>query len=217
MNYVNLLKPKWLITMFTITSLGLFSVGCGGDGGSHRNFTIPGVNGPTIHLQQDKILISMVMEKIQVDGGLRYSIPKYPNSSIELGPDFQSDGTLLSFSIDLDDVFSGNANQLDPQALPGGRAIPGVASGQLPAVAFTIEKFENVSIYLGPKVFAIFIPIKGMNMDNTILTFRHYVNNTRVGNLSLVGEDINGENSGIFLALDLGKYKNQLQKIASTR
>ena len=63
----------------------------------------------------------MVFENIILDGGLRYPVPKYPNSYIEVSPHLQSGGTMMSVSISLDDVFNGDLPRLDPQALPGGR------------------------------------------------------------------------------------------------
>lgn len=185
--------------------LSVFLVSCGGSSGT-SNLSIPGVDGPKVTLMSDSVLISAVFQNVMLDGGLRYAIPKYPNSYIEVGPDFESSGTLMSVNVSLKDIFAhidGGLTLLDPQKLPGGRALPGVLSGQLPAVAFSIEKFKNMSIYLGPKVFGVFFPI---NLDigvNNIITARYYINNKRGGNLSLVGKDANGENSGFLLLIDL--------------
>ena len=202
-----------LIVSFALF-LTLFTTSCG-KGSSGKNFQIPGVKGPNITLQQDNMLVSMVFEKIQLQAGLRYEIPKYPNSYVEISPDLQSGGTLMSLSVSLQDVLNGNLDSMDSQRLPGGRALPGVASGALPAVAFTIEKFRGVTFYLGKDVFGFFIPVK-INIGNNILTFRHHVGGTRVGNLSIVGPDASGGNSGILLLLDMkGSTKQQLQKIVN--
>ncbi len=176
---------------------------CKKDMGGETSLEIPGVDGPTLHLVDDQLLISMVFENLVVDGGLRYPIPKYPNSHIEIAPDFESDGTLMVVAVDLDDVFSGHLDQLDPQALPGGRPLPGVASGKLPAVAFSIPKWNNMGFYLGPKLFGVFVPVPGLNMQGAMVTARFYADGKRQGNISLVGEDTEGENSGFLLMLDL--------------
>jgi hypothetical protein len=212
MSLVRNSKSFVLATLFA--AIAALSTSCG-DGSSARNITIPGVDGPKVTLNQDNVLIAMVFENIQLDGGLRYAIPKYKKSYIEISPDLQSAGTLMAISVSLDDVFGGALNNLDPQTLPGGRALPGVASGRLPAVAFSIEKFKNVSFYLGPKLFGVFIPVKNLGIGNSMLTARYYIGSDRAGNISLVGEDLNGENAGILLMLDMdASVQKKLKSIA---
>jgi hypothetical protein len=199
----NVLSKSRSLLLATVMTLGIFSTSCG-NGTSASNIQVPGVNGMSVTLNQDNVLISMVIQSIQIDGGLRYNIPKYPNSYLEISPDLQSAGTLMAVSISLKDVFNTSLQTLDPQALPGGRALPGVATGRLPAVAFSIAKFHNMGVYIGPKLFGIFIPVSGLGLGNSMITARYYSGANRIGNISLVGEDANGENSGILLMLDMG-------------
>lgn len=209
-----LTRVKTLTISLMFAGFALFSTSCG-DGGSAKNIQIPGVIGPKVTLLQDNVLISMVFENIKIDGGLRYNIPKYQNSYLEISPDLQSEGTLMAVSVSLQDVFNGGLDQLDPQALPGGRPLPGVVDGRLPAVAFTIEKFKNMSFYLGNSVFGIFVPLNKLDIGGSIVTARFYTGKTRTGNISLVGSDSNGENGGFLLMLDMGsKTKKRLKKIA---
>jgi hypothetical protein len=204
-----------LVILSSLLTLGLFSTSCG-NGTSSANMQVPGVQNMSVKLVQDSVLISMVFSSIQLDGGLRYSIPKYPNSFLEISPDLQSAGTLLSLNISLKDALNTNLQTLDPQSLPGGRALPGVAGGRLPAVAFSIEKFHGISVYLGPKLFGVFLPLKNLNIGSTIITARYYVGSNRVGNLSLVGQDANGENSGLLLMLDMNaNVQTQLKAYAA--
>lgn len=191
-----------LLLLSTLITVGMLSTSCG-SGTSASNITVPGVQNMSVKLVQDNVLISMVFQGIQLDGGLRYNIPKYPNSYLEISPDMQSNGTLMAISISLKDAFNTNLQTLDPQTLPGGRALPGVAGGRLPAVAFSIEKFHGMGVYLGPKLFGVFIPLKKLGIGNSIITARYYTGSNRIGNISLVGEDANGENSGILLMLDM--------------
>lgn len=196
--------------MMAIMSLG-FATSCGNNSGS--NIEIAGVKGPKVTLLQDNLQIDMVFENVQLDGGLRYNIPKYKYSYLEISPDLQSTGTLMSISISLKDIVDGNLDKLDPQKLPGGRNLPGVSGGSLPAVAFSIEKFHNMSFYLGKSVFGIFVPAS-VGVDGAIASFRYYVNSKAAGTISLVGNDENGEHAGILLMLNLtGATKSQMMKV----
>jgi hypothetical protein len=211
----NVFTKSKVLVLSTFMTLGLFSTSCG-NGTSSSNIKIPGVSTSAITLNNDSVLIAFVFDSIQLDGGLRYNIPKYPNSYLEISPDLQSAGTLMSISIALKDVANGALQSLDPQSLPGGRALPGVASGRLPAVAFTIAKFKNMSFYVGPKLFGVFIPLQNLGIGSSIITARYFVSSTRVGNISLVGADANGEYSGLLLMLDLSSTTAQktIQKAA---
>ncbi|GAB4012085.1 MAG: hypothetical protein Fur0010_07530 [Bdellovibrio sp.] len=212
MNLAFLSKTRTLFLSLVLVAASAFTTSCG-DGDSGVNLKIPGVVGPTVTLQQDNVLISMVFENIQLDGGLRYAIPKYNNSYMELSPDLQSSGTLFSISVSLKDVFDSNLQLLDPQSLPGGRALPGVATGKLPAVAFSIPKFHNITFYLGPKFFGLFMPVN-LDIDQAIVTARFYSGKIRAGNLSIVGKDANGENAGFLLLLDLSSnVQKSLKKV----
>lgn len=198
----NIFSKSKVLVLSSVLALGLFSTSCG-NGTSSSNIQVPGVQNMSVTLVQDSVLISMVFQSIQLDGGLRYNIPKYPNSYLEISPDLQSAGTLMAINISLKDVFNTGLQTLDPQTLPGGRALPGVAGGRLPAVAFSIEKFHGMSFYLGPKLFGVFLPLKNLGIGNSIITARYFTGSNRIGNISLVGQDANGEHSGILLMLDM--------------
>lgn len=204
---------KWkkvLVATIAIMTLG-FASSCGNN--SSSNIQIAGVKGPNVTLLQDNLLISMVFENVVLDGGLRYNIPKYKYSYLEISPDLQSAGTLMSISVSLKDIVEGGLDQLDPQKLPGGRNLPGVAGGTLPAVAFSIEKFHNMSFYLGKDVFGIFVPAT-VGVDGAIASFRYYMNQKAAGTISLVGNDEHGENAGILLMINLtGATKSKMMKI----
>ncbi len=204
---------KWkkvFVSLIALSTLG-FATSCGNN--SSSNIQIAGVNGPTVTLLQDNLMISMVFENVQLDGGLRYNIPKYKYSYLEISPDLQSSGTLMSISVSLKDIVDGGLDGLDPQKLPGGRSLPGVTGGSLPAVAFSIEKFHNMSFYLSKDVFGIFIPAQ-VGVDGAIASFRYYMNQKAAGTISLVGNDDKGENAGILLMINLkGATKSKMMSI----
>lgn len=201
---------RYFIAFFAIFTLG-FATSCGNNAAS--NIQIAGVQGPTLSLVQDNLVVSMVFENIQLEGGLRYNIPKYKYSFVEISPDAQSSGTLMNITISLKDVINGNLDTLDPQKLPGGRNLPGVTTGALPAVAFSIQKFHNMAFYLGKNLFGIFVPVN-VGVDGAIASFRYYMNSKAAGTISLVGNDPQGENSGILLMINLsGATQTQMMKV----
>lgn len=208
---MNKTMQKYFFILITLLAgLGLFS-GCK----KGENVKVPGVDGPYLSLVRDNIIISGVFKDIVVNGGLRYSVPHYPNSYIEISPDAQSSGTLLSASVSLDDVYGGDFGDLDPQQLPGGRPLPGVTGGSLPAVSFTIEGWNNMRFYIGPDVFGIFFPTK-LDLGGAILTSRyHSKDGTRAGNMSLVSNDENDENGGVLLLLDIKTFRKELKSRAN--
>lgn len=209
MNFASSTRTLLVSLAFVLTAA--FSTSCGETQG---NLQIPGVKGPNLVLQNDTMLISMVFENITLEGGLRYAIPEYQNSYIEVGPDAASSGTLVSVSVKISDIFQDSLQLLPPQQLPGGRNLPGVASGALPAVAFTLDFLGGkTSFYLGSKFFGIFMPSKMDIGTNNIVTARFYSGKIRAGNLSLVGPDETGENGGFLLLLDLSSsVKRQLKR-----
>jgi hypothetical protein len=208
---MNIAKTRTILLSLIFVLTAAFSTSCKND---ENNLTIPGVTGPTLTLLDDTILITMVLQNVQLEGGLRYSIPEYENSYIEVGPDLESTGTLMAISVKIADIFGDNLLFLPPQELPGGRPLPGVASGRLPAVAFTLDFLGGeTTFYLGPKFFGIFIPVPMDIGVNNIVTARFYSNKIRAGNLSIVGPDETGENSGFLLLLDLSQsVKKMLRK-----
>jgi hypothetical protein len=177
-----------------------FSQFVGSDEGLARNITIPGVTGPVVNLENDQVLISLVAKNVTFDGGARISIPKYPNSYIEISPDLESTGTIFAVNIARADFTNRTPGEFTPAKLPGGRPIPGVINGTLPAVAFNLSNFHNITVYLGPKVLGLFIPAN-LNIGSNIVTYKYYMGSKRVGNISVVGPDRQGKHSGVLLLL----------------
>jgi hypothetical protein len=164
----------------------------------------------------------MVLENFFLDGGIRYEIPDLPNSYLELGPDVTTGGTLLSFNLSIEDILEGRIDTQSILGLPGGRNIPGVESGRLPATAFTVRDeegnsiFRRITFYLGNSYFGLFLPLQfaeGVQLPGGLLTTRYFIGDKRAGTISLVSPDKNGENGGVFLLLNLATTKSTLKKM----
>jgi len=170
---------------------------CGG-ASSGKNPVIQGVTGPDVEVVNGRLILSMVFNDIHIDGGATIPIPKYPNSSIQVGPDFQSAGTLLVLTISVSDFLGDHGTFFNPQTLPGGRPLPGIAAGVIPAIAITVPQLMNMSFYVGPDVLGVFVPFNKLNLQGAIVSFRFYNKaGAAVGMISLVGSDANGANAGI--------------------
>ncbi len=203
-----MMVKRLLVLFFTVVGLSTFTTSCGGEG----NVSIPGVQGPNINILEDNLIVSMVMENVNLIGGATYKVPKYKNSYIMFNPNLEGPGAVLSFTVSLDDLFDDDVTELDPKTLPGGRMIPGVAAGALPAVAFSVEKLKNMAFYVGPKIFGIWVPLPKFDLYGFGWTQQYKVGSRRVGNISLFGKDANGENAGFFLALSVKSSQEKMLK-----
>lgn len=183
-------------------AMALALTACGG-ASTGTNPVISGVTGPDVEVVNGRVVLSMVFDNISIDGGATIPIPKYPNSSIEVGPDFQSAGTLLVLTISVSDFLGTGSAAFNPQTLPGGRPLPGVAAGVMPAVAIQVKQLANMVFYVGPQVLGVFVPFNKLNLQGAIVSFRFY-NKTgaAVGMISLVGSDASGANAGILALVD---------------
>lgn len=166
--------------------------------GSGKNPLIEGVTGPDVEVVNGRLVFSMVFQSVSIDGGATIPIPKYPNSSVQVGPDFQSAGTLLVLTISISDFLKDKGSLFNPQTLPGGRPLPGVAAGVIPAVAIQVPKLMNMVFYVGPEVLGVFVPLAKLNLQGAIVSFRFYNKASEpIGMISLVGADAEGNNAGI--------------------
>ena len=156
----------------------------------------------------------MVLKDVQVIGGLRYNIPQYEKSYLEVSTHLETGGMLLAINLHADDLLDGDLRALPPQNLPGGRPLPSVFGGSLPAVAFTVESLHNMTFYLSKNIYGLFVPLH-LDVDGAIATFKYYIGDKRAGTLSIVGADENGENSGVLLLINLDdEFKTTLKRLS---
>ena len=104
---------------------------------------IPGVNGPKVNIQNGKILLTIELENVQIDGGMTLPIKKLKNSTVTVGPVFDPNtglgGTMIRASFDIKDVESDNFRLVPSQFLPDGRPFPFLVDGSLPAIAVNLS------------------------------------------------------------------------------
>jgi hypothetical protein len=189
-----------------LMTLTLALSGCG------KKLNIPGVNGPFFSTNPDHAVIDLEIENLATTGEIRVDIPKFGDSFVSLSDDAVK-GTKVSFNFDFDALTNGNVGTLIPSSLPGGRQIP-IINGKLPAVAFNIPAAKNVHVYLGSKVYGLFLPVSFPVPIGGILTYEIKAKDKHIGNAAVVGDDSNGENSGVLLLIDLNTLsKKNLKKI----
>ncbi len=170
---------------------------------------VPGMQGPYIMLEDNTLNISLVIEQLSLDGGFRKDIPQYRDSYIEFTPDAGSEGMMVSMQFSIDNFFNTELYGEKRQKLPGGRALPGVPFGRLPGVRLSIDALNGTTFYLNKKFFGVFIPLSFDIGTNNIVTFRYHSKGRRAGNISLVGADEYGENSGLLILLDIKKQTRE--------
>lgn len=191
---------NWKNTCFgAVIAFALVLGGCKGEnGGPTENPQIDGIRGPNVTLVNGFVILSMAFDNVTIDAGATIPIPQYPHSSIQVGPDFQTGGLLVSLNMSVVDFLGNHGEGMDPQSLPGGRPLPGVINGALPAAAVRLPVLNNAIFYVGPEVIGFFVPFSQLDLQGIILTFRFFDDaKNPVGTLSLVGHDANGQNSGI--------------------
>ena len=174
--------------------------------------TIPGVKGPKVNIQDGKILITVELTNVELDGGMTLPIPDMDYSTVTVSPAVNEDGsgsgTLIRVTFDLKDVESDKFKLVDPQALPDGRPFPFLINGTLPALAFQLPKIADSTFYASNKVFGFFIPIELPDNFNYSIHYRIKINGKNYGVVSLIHPDANGIGAGVVALLTLDDIRN---------
>ena len=204
-------KPN--IKYFAYLFIGLFFISCVGSGGN--NPSIPGLNGPTVLFNQDRVRIAITFQGLPLNAGVRYPIPGMSDSTIEVSPDFESNGTLFVLDLFMGDLSNTGNEDMPLKGLPDGRPLPGVDGGQLPALFFSVQNFPGSVMYIGKNKFGLYLPMALSTPG--ILTMPYYVNGKENGTISLIGQQYFNGPSGILLLLNIDAtakkyFKRQIRK-----
>lgn len=185
------MKKTFLPVLLLLT---LVLSGCG-------KLNIPGVKGPNISTTDTHAIVDLTIENLDIDGFSSIDVPKFGDSFVSV-EGLDEGGTTIGVNFDIETLTNGTVEPLEPQTLPGGREIP-VLGGTLPGIAFNIPAAKNVHVYLGDKVYGFFLPIDFPAPVQGTLTYEVKVKDKKYGLAAVVGNDDNGENSGVLILLDL--------------
>ncbi len=199
---------KSILAGLLILTTTLF-VSCNGEDGSGPSIEIPGMENLQANFYDDYMTISMHLENIDIVVGGRIPILDDSGSYVDLAPHLQGQGTLMTFHVKMGTI-TGDNDLIHPSTLPGGRPIPGVASGRLPAAAVTVDEVADMTFYLGLDVFGFHLPLD-IGLQGAIITGRFNFGGNTVGNVSLVGDDESGQHGGVLLLIDLKSKVNGRQ------
>ena len=203
---------KWLLSfkvMFLSMAL-LFSFSCGKQ---PKLPEIPGVVGPIFNIMDGKVMITMKLLKANLNVGARLPIPKTKDSFFEVSPNVEDGGTLIVFYVDVDDLKSIDLGVSQSNTLPDGRAIPGIAGGELHDSVRVDTELLDLSFYFHKKLFGVFMPL-GWDTNGMGGYWNVVLNNKNFGLLGLVASDDQGHSAGLILFLRLEALKDrQLKKL----
>lgn len=170
---------------------------------------LPGVQGPIFNVINGQILVTFKFLTLNTTVGGTIPLPKTLNSFVELSPNVLEGGTLAQFYLDINDIGSTGLGITNPETLPDGRPLPGIAGGSLPALAINAPEILDTTFYFNTKLFGLFVPIKNFNTKGLGAYYKIVVNEKDVGLIGLVSSDANGENAGFTLFLKLDALKDK--------
>ena len=170
---------------------------------------IPGVEGPVINFLDGKLVVSLMLTKVEMQGGLELKIPRSANSYAGLEPNVLDGGTIFNLKLDVEDIRKAlNISVGDDTNLPCGRHIPGIPGGILKdSIRVDLpEDHYNLSFYFHKKLFGTYVPF---NFDfpggsgSIKLTWK----GKDIGTLVLVGKEGDKKAAGLIF-LQWPKIRN---------
>lgn len=151
---------------------------------------IPGVEGPFLNFVDGKILITMLLTEVELEGGLEVPIPRTNRSTASLQPNVMG-GSMVTVSISQEDIKEAlNVDVTDSWTLPCGRPIPGIAGGELKdgiRIDLPEDKY-NLSFYYHKKIFGVYVPFN-FDLPNGVASITLNWKGKPVGAIAIVGKE----------------------------
>lgn len=150
----------------------------------------------------DPVTLSIPLKGQNIKFGVKVQIPDLEGAYVELIPKIGDKAPVVFLSVPRD-VFDNDKFRLrDPATLPGGRELPKVATGKLPAVALQVKEWNDVVFYLGFEVAGVFIPTKGKDPDLEITLPMSDNNGRQIGWWTRIPQDTAQSNGGYFISFN---------------
>ncbi len=198
------------LKMMILTLALLVATSCGN---SPKLPEIPGVKGPVFNLLDGKVMVTVKLLRANLNVGARVPIPKTKASSFEVSPNLEDGGTLVVFSLDIEDLKDMNIGVGDGNTLPDGRAIPGIPGGTLTDSLRVDTELLDMSFYFHKSLFGFYIPL-GWNTNGFGGYWNVVINDKNIGLLGAVSSNDQGHGAGFILFLRLQQLKSkEFQKL----
>ncbi len=143
-------KKAAIFVSFLITA-GLSACGKGSSG-------IPGVKDFHAGISDGRLNISLLTTALHWDVGGSVPIPQLDDATLSVQPDLMSTGVIFSLSAPIESILK-NSPSFAMSALPDGRAIPGIESGQMHRTDVELGNGFNISLYINSEAFGFFAPL----------------------------------------------------------
>jgi hypothetical protein len=120
---------------------------------------IEGVNKYDFSYSGGNARLSISFANLKIDTGAVIPLSQPAGASIQLSPDFMSEGTLFVITVPLASL-ADNHGGLPLLSLPDGRPLPDVVSGSVNGTVVNLPLFGLSYLYMGRDMFGLFLPIQ---------------------------------------------------------
>jgi hypothetical protein len=155
------------------------------------NTGIPGIKGPVINFVGGKLVVSLLLTQLELQGGLELQIPSTNSSYAGIEPNVLDGGSIFNLKLDVEDIKKAlNVTVGEGNVLPCGRPIPGIPGGVLKdsiRIQLTDDQY-GLTFYYHQKLFGTYIPFN-FNFTGVSGSIRLDWKGKPVGTLVLVGKE----------------------------